>query len=74
MKSPQGRCPVHGTVVCPRTGNLVVAKDCRECQVAIRRIREGRATYVAEKRLEEHLLDRALKGVRKSLRHAYAGG
>lgn len=67
----QGRCPVHGTVVCPRTGNPIVRRDCKECQVAIQRIRAGKATYVAEQILEDHLLDRALRGVRKSLRHAY---
>lgn len=73
MKPVECRCPIHGTAVCPMTGKLFVAKYCKHCQVAIERIKAGKATYVAEKALEEHLLDRALRGVRKSLRHAATG-
>ena len=73
MKPVGGRCPIHGTVVCPVTGSAPTTLTCRECRVAVERIRQGKATHVAEQRLEEHLLDRALRGVRKSLRHAVTG-
>ena len=72
MKTVEGRCPIHGTVVCPLNETTPTYESCKECQIAVKRIKAGKAVYVAERRLEEHLLDRALKGVRKSLRHAYA--
>lgn len=73
MKPVEGRCPIHGTAICPVTGGSPSPKDCKECRIAIERIRRGETQYVAEKALEEHLLDRALRGVRKSLRHAATG-
>ena len=74
MKPAQGRCPIHGTAICPVTGSEPFTLECRECRVAVKRIRQGKTEYLAEQRLEERLLDRALRGVRKSLRHAYVGG
>lgn len=68
------RCPIHGTVVCPLSESRPVQAECRECQLAVERIKAGKRLYQADQELEEFLLDRALRGVRKSMRHVLAHG
>lgn len=68
------RCPIHGTVVCPLAEGAPFHDLCRECQGAIKRIREGKPKYPGDVELEEQLLARAFKGVRKSLRHVHTYG
>lgn len=68
------RCPIHGTVVCPLSEDVPLHDVCRECRLAIQRIRAGKPKYEADRELEQRLLDRALRGVRKSVRHVLSYG